>query len=598
MPFPELPKPLAQALAERGYDEPTPVQAAVLDPATAGRDLLVSAQTGSGKTVAFGLAIAAEVLPEGGLPPRRGGAPLGLVIAPTRELAQQVRDELTWLYGGTGARVIACVGGTEIRGDRRALANGAEIIVGTPGRLRDHLERSVLDLSQLRAAVLDEADEMLDMGFRDDLEAILEGAPETRRTLMFSATVPREIAALAASYQRDAMRIAATAEGERHGDITYRAMMVGPREVEAAVVNALRWFEASGALVFCNTREQVARLHGSLVERGFSAVSLSGELTQTERNRALQALRDRRARVCVATDVAARGIDLPDLGLVIHAELPRDKETLLHRSGRTGRAGRKGTAVLLVPHSRRRIAERLLTMARLQAQWSGPPTADEVHAKDRERLALQAATAAAAPAEEEELELARALLAQHGPEQVAAALFRALASSLPAPEEIVAPPPPPPRVPRDTGGGEGVWFRLSIGRHSQADPRWVLPFLCRRGDLTRREVGRIDVLDRETRVEIAPWAAERFLAAVARPTGDEDDRIKVEPLGHPAPHRGPPRPSHAGPPRASHAGPPRGDDRGPPPHADRGPPRHADRGPPRAAAPKRPYVPKRGPSAR
>lgn len=583
MPFPELPQPIAQALAERGYAEPTPVQAAVLDPATQGRDLLVSAQTGSGKTVAFGLAMATDVL-EG----RRTGAPLALIIAPTRELAQQVRDELTWLYGGTGARVIACVGGTEVRGDRRMLSIGAEIVVGTPGRLRDHVERNVLDMSQLRAAVLDEADEMLDMGFRDDLEAILEAAPESRRTLMFSATVPREIAALAASYQRDAMRIAATAEGERHGDIAYRAMMVGPREVEAAVVNALRWFEASGALVFCNTREQVARLHGSLSERGFSAVALSGELTQAERNRALQALRDRRARVCVATDVAARGIDLPDLGLVIHAELPRDKETLLHRSGRTGRAGRKGTAVMLVPHSRRRIAERLLAMARLQAEWSGPPSADDVHAKDRERLAAQAREAADAAADEDDVALGQALLAERSPEQVAAALFRALRSTLPAPEEITALPPPAPRAPRDTGGGEGVWFRLSIGRHSQADPRWVLPFLCRRGDLTRREVGRIDVLDRETRVEIAPWAAERFLAAVARPTGDEDDRIKVEPLGRPAPHRAPPRPS--GPRREEERGPPRGENRGPPRGEDRGPPRVEDRGPPRG--PKRPYVPK------
>ena len=574
MPFPELPPPLAQALAERGYAEPTPVQEAVLDPATAGRDLLVSAQTGSGKTVAFGLAMAGEVLAGG-----RTGQPLALAIAPTRELAMQVRDELAWLYGGTGARVIACVGGTEIRGDRRALAAGAEIVVGTPGRLRDHIERNVLDLAAQRAAVLDEADEMLDMGFRDDLEAILEAAPESRRTLMFSATVPKEIAALAASYQRDALRIAATAEGERHGDIAYRAMLVGPREVEAAVVNTLRWFEARGALVFCNTREQVARLHGSLVERGFAAVALSGELTQAERNRALQALRDRRAKVCVATDVAARGIDLPDLGLVLHAELPRERETLLHRSGRTGRAGRKGTAVLLVPHTRRRLAERLLAAARVQAEWTPPPSADDVHARDRERLALEARAAADVTAEEDDLDLARALLADRTAEQVAAALVRTLRAALPAPEELAAPPPPAPRAPRTTGG-EGVWFRLNVGRHSHADPRWLLPFLCRRGDLTRREVGRIEVLDRETRVEIAPWAAARFAAAAERPAGDEDDRIRIEPIAAPRHHpRAAPRAGERGPPRADR-GPPRGGEGGPPRGADRGPPR-AKRYPPR-----------------
>jgi ATP-dependent RNA helicase DeaD len=571
MPFPDLPERLAQALAERGYAEPTPVQAAVLDPATAGRDLLVSAQTGSGKTVAFGLAIAEQVLGAG-----RSAAPLALVIAPTRELAMQVREELAWLYGGSGVRVISCVGGTDVRADRRALSQGAEIVVGTPGRLRDHLERANLDLSQLRAAVLDEADEMLDMGFRDDLEAILEGAPEARRTLMFSATVPREIVALAATYQRGALRIAATAEGERHGDIAYRALLVGPREAEAAVVNALRWYEAGGALVFCNTREQVNRLHGSLVERGFSAVALSGELTQAERNRALQALRDRRARVCVATDVAARGIDLPDLGLVIHAELPRDKETLQHRSGRTGRAGRKGVAVLLVAPARRRLAERLLSNARIQAEWSAPPSAEDVRAKDRERLAFQARGAVDAVAEEDDLELARALLAEKPAEQVAAALFQALRSSLPAPEEITSLPPPAPRAPRE-GGGEGVWFRLSIGRHDQADPRWILPFICRRGDLTRRDVGRIEVMDRETRVEIAPWAAARFATSARNPTNDEDDRIRIEPMAHaPTPSRAPPREA----PRVPR--PYRG-----PPRADRGAAPHAPRGPRPAAAAKR-----------
>jgi ATP-dependent RNA helicase DeaD len=537
MSFPELPPSLLKALTERGYDAPTPVQSAVLDPETAGRDLLVSAQTGSGKTVAFGLAIASQVLGPRAAP----GQPRALVVAPTRELALQVQQELSWLYAGAGARVIACVGGTDTRADRKALGNGAEIVVGTPGRLRDHIERGNLDLSALAAAVLDEADEMLDMGFRDDLEAILEAAATTRRTLMFSATVPREIEALAKSYQRDALRIAATAVGGKHGDIAYRVMSVGPREIEAAVVNALRWFEASGALVFCNTREQVARLHGSLVERGFSAVSLSGELTQAERNRALQALRDRRARVCVATDVAARGIDLPDLGLVLHAELPRDKETLLHRSGRTGRAGRKGVAVLLVPHNRRRIAERLLQNARIEAQWGAPPTADEIRARDGERLALEAREAADVVAEEDDLVLARALLADRTPEAVAAALIRALRAPLPAPEEISeSPPPPPVRAPREAGGSaEGVWFRLSVGRNAQADPRWLLPFLCRRGHLTRAEIGRIEVRDRETRVEIAPWAAARFAGVVARPDpGGEDDHIRIEPL---APMRGPRR---------------------------------------------------------
>ncbi len=526
MPFPPLPAPLAAALAAKGYAEPTPVQEAVLAEGTAGRDLLVSAQTGSGKTVAFGIALAPDLLGDAVRmgPPR---VPLALAIAPTRELALQVQQELAWLYAGAGARVVACVGGTDPRAERRQLDMGAHIVVGTPGRLRDHLERGTLELGELRAVVLDEADEMLDMGFRDELEAILDVTPATRRTLLFSATIPKEIGELARRYQRDALRIAATGEGGAHRDITYQAVVTGPRDAERALVNVLRWHEER-AIVFCATRAAVARLHGNLTERGFSVVALSGELSQAERNRALQALRDRRAQICVATDVAARGIDLPDLGLVVHAELPRDKETLLHRSGRTGRAGRKGAAVLLVPATRRRIAERLLAGARVQAEWSPPPSAEKIIARDGERLVAEAVAAAeAASAEPDAIALGRAVLEKHGAEAVAAALLRALGAKLPAPEDL-DPPEPAPRAAREPrpdqqGGGEGVWFRLSVGRNRNADPRWLLPFLCRRGHVTRQEIGRISVLDRETRVEIAPWAAERFAAAASRPDADDED---------------------------------------------------------------------------
>ena len=347
MPFPATHPALERALAAQGYAEPTPVQAAVLAPEAAGRDLLVSAQTGSGKTVAFGLAFGPTLLGDAERL-TNPGAPLALVIAPTRELALQVNAELTWLYKDAGAVVVSCVGGMDPRREQRALAAGCHIVVGTPGRLKDHLERGNLNSKALRVVVLDEADEMLDMGFREDLEEILDSAPEGRRTLLFSATIAKEIAALARRYQRDAMRIDTIQRNEPHGDIEYRAMRVAPNEIEHAVVNVLRFFEAPGALVFCNTRDGVRHMHAALRERGFSVVGLSGELGQRERSDALQALRDGHARVCVATDVAARGLDLPDLGLVIHADLPVNKAGLLHRSGRTGRAGRKGVSVLIL----------------------------------------------------------------------------------------------------------------------------------------------------------------------------------------------------------------------------------------------------------
>ena len=219
---------LADALAAQGYETLTSVQEAVTDPALATQDLLVSAQTGSGKTVGFGLAIAPTLL-DADTHFGPAAAPLGLIIAPTRELAMQVSRELSWLYGKAGAIVTTCVGGMDQRSERRALERGCHMVVATPGRLCDHIKRGNIDLSQLRAVVLDEADEMLDMGFREELEFILSEAPEDRRTLLFSATVPAAIAKLAQSYQPDAQRITVKSETKQHADITYRALNVHPR---------------------------------------------------------------------------------------------------------------------------------------------------------------------------------------------------------------------------------------------------------------------------------------------------------------------------------------------------------------------------------
>ncbi|MDO1559632.1 DEAD/DEAH box helicase [Brevundimonas sp. 2R-24] len=530
MPFPASHPALDRALSERGYAEPTPVQAAVLE-AESGRDLLVSAQTGSGKTVAFGLALAGTLLGEAERV-SDNAAPQALIIAPTRELALQVSKELEWLYAKAGARIATCVGGMDPRAERRSLERGAAIVVGTPGRLRDHITRDALDLSQLKAVVLDEADEMLDMGFAEDLTFILDAAPAERRTLLFSATIAPDIARLAKTYQRDAVRIDTTRRDQPHGDIEYRAIRVAPHEVEHGVVNVLRYFESPGALVFANTRERVKHLTASLRERGFSVVGLSGELTQGQRSEALQALRDGHARVCVATDVAARGLDLPDLGLVIHAEIPVNKATLLHRSGRTGRAGKKGVSVLMVSHTRRRKVELMLHSAAIKAEWSGPPSADSIRAKDRERMLSDPLLTA--PADEEALELGRALLERSTPEQVAAALIRLYQQKLPPPEDVQD----DERMARaqasgrnDKGqrdgplsdyarGGDMAWFQINIGREKNADPKWLLPLICRLGHVTKRDVGSIKIFGRETKFEITKEAEGKFLAAIARPNED------------------------------------------------------------------------------
>ena len=550
MPFSTTPAAIQAALAARGYAAATPVQAAVLVPEAAGRDLLVSAQTGSGKTVAYGLAMAPTLLgDEARLP--RAAEPLALVIAPTRELALQVARELDWLYAGAGGSVVTCVGGMELRREARALAQGCHIVVGTPGRLRDHVERGTLATTGLRAVVLDEADEMLDLGFREDLEAILDSTPAERRTLLFSATLPKPIQTLARRYQRDAFRIATADAREQHSDIDYRAIRIAPNDIEVAVVNTLRFFEAGAALVFAATREHVRHLHASLVERGFAAVALSGELSQADRTHALQALRDRRARVCVATDVAARGIDLPDLGLVIHAELPHDAEVLQHRSGRTGRAGRKGVCVILVPYPKRHRAEGLLRAANVRAQWMDPPTAEAIAAQDDARMMDEIVAAS-----DDDRAAAEALLAAKPPLDIAAALLRLQRARLPAPEELSdAGPAARPARAGDTGQDPGaprpgfedtVWFRINAGRNNNADPRWLLPYLCRRGHLTKREIGAIRIFDRETRFEIPRAVANRFVAAL-RKTDDGDPDVAIEPVGDaPEPNRTPRRGPPAG----------------------------------------------------
>ena len=532
MTFDTLPPIIATALSERDYTDLTPVQAAVIELEAQGRDLIVSARTGSGKTVAFGLALADALLAECRNVPLVE-RPLALVIAPTRELALQVSRELGWLYAGAGLRIATCVGGMDPSKERRALRAGPAIVVGTPGRLRDHLERGALDLSGLIGVVLDEADEMLDMGFRDDLEEILDAAPTTRRTLLFSATMPSPIVALAERYQTNALRLSLTGEDRGHGDIAYQAITVAPNEIEAAVVNLLRFHEAETAILFCATRDNVRHLHATLQERGFGVVALSGEHSQSERNQALQALRDRRVRVCVATDVAARGIDLPSLSLVVHVEIPRDAETLQHRSGRTGRAGKKGTAAIIVPYNRRKRVESMLRGAKIAADWMEAPSPDQIRAKDRERL--MAALTAPAEFDDEDRALARELMTKRSPEDIAAALVQAHRAAMPQPEELLANTPESreaAKAQRHRPGFEDtVWFRIAIGRRQNAEPRWLLPLICRRGHITRNEIGAIKVGQTETHFQVPRAIADRFTGALRRTASADDDQdaILIEP---------------------------------------------------------------------
>lgn len=563
---------LGEALNNREYETLTPVQQDVLAPKLRDADLLVSAQTGSGKTVAFGISLAPTLL-DGADRFQHVSAPLALVVAPTRELALQVQRELQWLYEKTGAAFATCVGGMDMRTERQILGRGVHIVVGTPGRLRDHIERRSLDMSNMKAVVLDEADEMLDLGFREDLEFILDAAPPERRTLMFSATVPRTIANLAKRYQRDAVRVTTSAEQKQHVDIEYRALAVAPSDRENAIINVLRYYEAKSAIVFCATRMGVNRMTTKFNNRGFSVVALSGELSQSQRTHALQAMRDGRARVCIATDVAARGLDLPNLELVIHADLPENSQALLHRSGRTGRAGRKGTSVLIVPHVRRKRTERLFYDAHIDAEWAQPPSVEQITERDDQRLLEDPVLTE--PVAETEKAFVQEILSGHSPEQVAAAFVRMYRAGQSAPEDLHDNTPPErserpgrydsrdsrggrdsreSRNTRESGDGKrarredftgGVWFSLSVGHKDTAEPRWLLPMLYRVGQVDKGQIGAIKVYNSESHVEIAPGSVDKFLESIG-PDGVIEKGIRVAQLeGVPGPIDEKPRQPYA-----------------------------------------------------
>ena len=507
-----VPATLARALSARGFTALTPVQTAILHAPDA--DLLVSARTGSGKTLALGLALARLVLGADGHCPA-GPGPRALVLVPTRKLAAQVRDELAWLFAGTGARIALAVGGADAAAERAALAQGCAVVVGTPGRVADHARRGVLGPDALATVAFDEADDMLDLGFREELEAILAALPQRRRTLMFSATITPRIEALAARFQTDAVRLDIAARADE-GKIVFQGVLAAPDDRDKAVINLLCLHEPESALIFCARRESVTLLAAKLSARGLRVVALSGDLGQGDRNAALAAMRDGRAKVCVATDVAARGLDLPGLDLVIHADLPANREVLLHRSGRTGRAGRRGLAILVAPPASRRRAEALIAQAGLELEWRAVPRREDIEAGNRARMLDHVAPVAEV---EQDRAAVAELLAAHGPERVAAAFVRLWRAGRPAPEDLGGRPAGGPRS--RTGG---VWFSADLGQGGQSEVRWILPLLCRLGRVSRRDIGRIRVLDGQTQFEVRSGAAKGFATAAAR-RGDGGPRI-------------------------------------------------------------------------
>jgi len=421
--FSAVPPPLARALERRGFESLTPVQTAVLNPELMGRDLRISSRTGSGKTVALGLVVAPALI-ESASAPSMG--PRVLLVAPTRELAAQIGKELQWLYAELKITVCVVTGGTSVSAEQRALTRKPTVVVGTPGRLCDHLNRGLLDLTHVTAVVLDEADQMLDLGFREPLELLLGSLNEGCRTHLVSATFPRAVLALAARYQQNALSVVGSEVESAHSDISYVAHVVHPRERYAALVNTLLMAPDERALVFVRTRADASGVAGRLANDGFRAAALSGEMAQADRTRTLDAFRAGSITVLVCTDVASRGIDVPEVQRVIHGDLPDGPEPLTHRSGRTGRAGNKGISILIVPANSRGFAEMLLRGARVRADFRPAPSAQDVSRAAEQRLFDQIANAEHDTSEH--ADLAKRLLAELGPEMLAQVLLSKLAA--------------------------------------------------------------------------------------------------------------------------------------------------------------------------
>ncbi|MBK8095582.1 MAG: DEAD/DEAH box helicase [Planctomycetes bacterium] len=424
-PFAHVPAPLRPALARRGFATLTPVQQAVLAAEDGVRDLQVQSQTGSGKTVALGFALATRLLADAG---RQLQGPTTLIITPTRELAMQVCDELTWLFADVRGVTFDCVtGGTNVDRERLRLRRRPTVLVGTPGRLLDHLGAGALDCSGVTQLVLDEADQMLDMGFRDELEGILATMPGERRTHLVSATFATEVRRLTLRYQRDPLLIAGSDPDAAHADIEHVVHLIGPREHYAAVVNLLLMAGDERTLLFVRTRADTTGLADKLAGDGFAAAPISGDLAQNQRVRTLEAFRRGTITTLVATDVAARGLDIQDVKMVVHVHPPIDAETYTHRSGRTGRAGQKGRSVVLIPKPRERAVGRLLEQAGVAAAWLPVPGADAVRARQHERISEQVRVALARlRPNARQLELAEALLGEHQPAALVAGLLASI----------------------------------------------------------------------------------------------------------------------------------------------------------------------------
>jgi ATP-dependent RNA helicase DeaD len=523
---------LLQALAELGYEEPTPIQREAVPPLLQGRDLVGQAATGTGKTAAFALPMLQRIPREG-----RGPEPLALVLVPTRELAVQV-SEATHRYGRhLGARVLPIYGGQPIGRQVWALERGVDVVVATPGRALDHIARRTLRLEGLEMVVLDEADEMLDMGFAEDIEAILLDTPEDRQTALFSATMPPRIYGMAHRHLRDPVRIRLPREASAPGEasLVRQSAYVVPRAHKPAALGRVLDTEApAAAIVFCRTRDEVDQLTESLNGRGYRAEALHGGMDQVQRDRVMGRLRSGTADLVIATDVAARGLDIEQLTHVVNYDVPSSPDAYMHRIGRVGRAGREGVAITLAEPREHRMLKTIERATRQQIPVEKLPTTADVRARrmDLTRAALRESIL------EDDLERFRVVVEPLADEfdvmevaLTAVKLAHDTGGAADDEEEIpeVAARPEgesrrrreaPARGQRRDRAGARAMTRLFVGagRTLGVRPQDLVGAIAGESRLSGREIGAIEIADRFSLVEVPESAADEVITALRRTT--------------------------------------------------------------------------------
>ncbi|MDL9938505.1 DEAD/DEAH box helicase [Gordonia sp. ABSL1-1] len=501
------------AITDVGYETPSPIQAATIPLLMAGRDVVGLAQTGTGKTAAFAIPILSRL-------DESARKPQALVLAPTRELALQVSEAFgSYSSHMPQVKVLPIYGGQSYGVQLSGLRRGAQVIVGTPGRVIDHLDKGTLDISELEYLVLDEADEMLTMGFAEDVERILADTPESKQVALFSATMPSAIRRLAGKYLKNAEEVTVKSKTATAQNITQRYLQVSHQRKLDALTRFLEVESFDAMIVFVRTKSATEELAEKLRARGFSAVAINGDLAQAQRERTINQLKGGKIDILVATDVAARGLDVDRISHVVNYDIPHDTESYVHRIGRTGRAGRSGNALLFVSPRERHLLRSIERANREPLTEIGLPSVDDVNTQRKAKFAESITENLGS----DHLDMFRKLVETYAQENDVAMADIAAALALETRDGgfLMAPDPPEgerqarrERAPRGSSGGNFATYRIAVGRKHKVSPGAIVGAIANEGGLSRGDFGNISIRDDFSLVELPDDLGNETLAAL------------------------------------------------------------------------------------